>query len=76
MKKPMRGSFQSKQISDATNKSLRQFDGQFWEDGFNKLIQRYKKCVELSGEYVERASACSDGMMSASDNSTDGESDW
>ena len=77
MKKPMRGTiFKARQeVIDATNKALRQFDGQFWEDGFNKLIQRYKKCVELSGEYVERASACSDVMLSASDNSTDGESD-
>ena len=66
------------EVFAATNNALRQFDGQFWKDGFNKLIQRYKKCVELSGGYVERASACracSDVTLSASGNSTYGESD-
>ena len=73
MKKPMRGTvFKARQLN---NSSVTVQSGQFWEDGFNKLIQRYKKCVELSGEYMERTSACSDVMLSASDNSNDGESD-
>lgn len=58
MKMPMRGkAFTTRQeVIDATNASLQQFDAKFWEGGFDKLIERYRKCIALDGEYVERAS--------------------
>ena len=43
------------EVIDAANKSLRQFDAEFWEAGFDKLIHRYRKCIALKDEYVERA---------------------
>jgi hypothetical protein len=57
LKMPMRGkTFTTRQeVIEAANASLQQFDANFWEAGFDKLIERYRKCIALDGEYVERA---------------------
>ena len=57
MKQPMRGRiFSSRdEVISAANASLHNLPATFWEEGFNKLLQRYEKCVYLKGDYVERA---------------------
>ena len=51
------------EVIDAADKSLRQFDAKFWEAGFDKLIHRYRKCIALKGEYVERVNRKPDDML-------------
>ena len=57
MKKPMRGRvFTSRdEVIAATDESLRALPAKFWEEGVDKLLQRYENCIKLDGEYVERA---------------------
>ena len=43
------------EVIAAADDSLRAWPAKFWEEGVEKLAQRYKKCIELYGEYVERA---------------------
>ena len=75
MKLPMRGEIFTtrEELIDAANKSLRQFDANFWQAGFDKLIERYQKCISLDGEYVERAS---NHPVGASGDMSDSDSDW
>lgn len=75
MKKSMRGEiFTSRQeVITAAGKSLRQFDADFWETGIDKLIERYRKCISLDGEFVERV--CHQ-PSDASNNVSDSDSDW
>lgn len=75
MKMPMRGKiFKTREeVIDAADKSLRQLDANFWEAGFDKLIERYKKCISLNGEYVERSS---NQPVGASGDMNDSDSDW
>ena len=55
---PLRGQIFSTrdEVINATNQSLSQLKAEFWEAGFDALIERYKKCISIEGEYVERAS--------------------
>jgi histone-lysine N-methyltransferase SETMAR len=57
MKKPMRGRvFTSREeVTEAANESLRSLPASFWEEGVNKLLHRYEKCIQLNGDFVERA---------------------
>ena len=61
------------EVIDVANKSLRQFDAKFWEAGFDKLIHRYRKCIALNGENVERANNEPDDT---SDDISDSDSDF
>lgn len=56
MKKLLRGTAfkMHQEDTDAADISLRQFDAKLWETGFGKLIHRYRKCIALNDEYVER----------------------
>ena len=65
MKQPMRGRvFSSRdEVIAASNSSLRALPSTFWEEGFNKLLQRYEKCVKLKGEYVERAQSVDENSV-------------
>ena len=65
MKQPMRGRvFSSREeVIAASNSSLRALPSTFWEEGFNKLLQRYEKCVNLKGEYVERTQSVDENSV-------------
>ena len=75
MKLPVHGKIFTtrEELIDAANKSLRQFDANFWQAGFDKLIERYQNCILLDGEYVERAS---NQHVGASGDMSDSDSDW
>ena len=66
MKNPMRGRvFTSRdEVIAAADDSLRTLPAKFWEEGVDKLLQRYENCIKLDGEYVERAKKKEDGYLS------------
>ena len=66
MKRPMRGRiFSSRdEVIAAADDSLRTLPAKFWEKGLDKMLQRYKSCIKLKGEYVERNNNKEDDSLS------------
>ena len=56
MKKPLRGiHFETLQeIKSAVNRWIKDTPKEFFEQGLRKLVERWKKCIELNGDYVEK----------------------
>ena len=66
MKKPMRGRvFNSHdEVIAAANDSLRTLPAKFWEEGMDKILQRYENTAPSKGEYVEHTKRKEDDSLS------------
>ncbi len=56
MKKPLRGiHFETLQeIKAALNRWIKDTSKEFFQQGLKKLVEHWKKCIELNGDYVEK----------------------
>ena len=55
------------EVIAAADDSLRALPAKFWEEGVDEMLKRYKNCIELDGEYVERAKKKEDCLSDESD---------
>jgi histone-lysine N-methyltransferase SETMAR len=62
LKKPLRGKrFSSLQeVKDAVERWTKSTPKEFFNDGLRKLVSRWKKCIALQGDYIEKLSVNND----------------
>ena len=42
------------ELQAGVNEWLKSHAAKFYDDGINKLVQRYDKCLNLNGDYIEK----------------------
>jgi len=42
------------EVKSAVSKWFQKQNTYFFKDGFQKLVQRWRKCIEVRGDYVEQ----------------------